>query len=173
MIESFVLVAALIAGQESGKSADLQPPKVIDLLFTVVDVGSTVQDLQVKEIGNVVRIDLAADVLFDFDKSDILPKAEETLSKAAAIIKERAKGTVMVAGHTDSKGGDAYNKSLSERRANSVRDWLRTKGGLGSFKFETKGFGATQPVTPNQKADGSDDPVGRQKNRRVEITIKT
>jgi len=173
MIESFVLVAALIAGQESGKSADLQPPKVIDLLFTVVDVGSTVQDLQVKEIGNVVRIDLAADVLFDFDKSDILPKAEETLSKAAAIIKERAKGTVMVAGHTDSKGGDAYNKSLSERRANSVRDWLRTKGGLGSFKFETKGFGATQPVAPNQKADGSDDPAGRQKNRRVEITIKT
>ncbi len=170
MMYVFLLVA-LIAGQESGKSADLQPPKVIDLLFTVVDVGSTVQDLQVKEIGNEVRIDLAADVLFDFDKSDILPKAEETLNKAAAIIKERAKGTVMVAGHTDSKGGETYNKSLSERRANSVRDWLRTKGGLVSFKFETKGFGATQPVAPNQKADGSDDPVGRQKNRRVEIVI--
>src|SRR5438445_1011604 len=121
MIESFVLVAALIAGQESGKSADLQPPKVIDLLFTVVDVGSTVQDLQVKEIGNVVRIDLAADVLFDFDKSDILPKAEETLSKAAAIIKERAKGTVMVAGHTDSKVGEAYNMAIIERRTHLVR----------------------------------------------------
>lgn len=113
------------------------------------------------------------DVLFDFDKADILPKAEETLSKAAAIVKQRAKGVVLIGGHTDSKGGDAYNMSLSERRANSVRDWFRTKGGLGSTQFETKGFGAKQPVAPNQKPDGSDDPEGRQKNRRVEITIKT
>src|SRR5207253_8779586 len=118
-------------------------------------------------------VELRDDVLVDFTKSVILPKAEKTLNKAAAIIKDSAKGTVMVDGHTDSRGGHAYNESRSERRANSVRDWLRTKGGLGSFKFETKGFGATQPVTPNQKADGSDDPVGRQKNRRVEITIKT
>src|SRR2546426_12841474 len=132
MILTFLLVA-LIAGQEGGKSADLQPPKVIDLLFTVVDVGSTVQDLQVKEIGNEVRIDLAADVLFDFDKADILPKAEETLSKAAAIVKERAKGTVRVEGHTDSKGGNDYNMRLSDRRAQSVVAWFRTKGGLGNM----------------------------------------
>src|SRR4029077_9349067 len=110
--------------------------KVTDLAGNPVEISGTVQDLQVKEIGNEVRIDLAADVLFDFDKSDILPKAEETLAKAAAIVKQRAKGTVMIAGHTDSKGGDAYNMPLSERRANSVRDWLRTKGGLGSTQFE-------------------------------------
>lgn len=168
-----LLLLAALAIQESGKTADFQPPKVLDLIFTVTDIGGTVQDLQVKEIGNEVRIDMNADVLFDFDKSDILPKAEETLSKAAAIIKERAKGIVMIAGHTDSKGGDAYNVSLSERRANSVRDWFRTRGGLGSTRFEAKGFGSKQPVAPNQKPDGSDDPEGRQKNRRVEITIKT
>jgi len=167
-----LLVALPLFGQESGKTGDLAPPKVIDLIFTVTDVGAVVQDLQVKEIGNEVRIDLAADVLFDFDKSDILPKAEDTLSKAAAIIKERAKGTVMIAGHTDSKGGDAYNMALSERRANAVRNWFRTRGGLASISFDAKGFGAKQPVAPNQKPDGSDDPEGRQKNRRVEITIK-
>jgi outer membrane protein OmpA-like peptidoglycan-associated protein len=136
-----------------------------------VEIGGNVQDLQVKEIGNEVRIDLNADVLFDFDKWDILPKAEETLSKAAAIVKERAKGTVRINGHTDAKGSDAYNMRLSDRRANSVRDWFRTKGGLSAFNFETKGFGATQPVAPNKKPDGSDDPEGRQKNRRVEIVI--
>jgi len=183
MIRKLALIALLVAlpavAQESGKVADLQLRitdlefKVTDLSGNPVEIGGTVQDLQVKEIGNEVHIDLAADVLFDFDKSDILPKAEETLGKAAAIIRERAKGVVLVAGHTDSKGGEAYNMALSERRANSVRDWFRTKGGLGTTQFETKGFGAKQPVAPNQKPDGSDDPIGRQKNRRVEITIKT
>jgi len=172
------VVALPVAAQESGKTSDLQfntadlEFRVTDFAGNPVEIAGTVQDLQVKETGNEVRIDLAADVLFDFDKSDILPKAEETLGKAAAIVKERAKGTVMIAGHTDSKGGDAYNMALSERRANSVRDLFRTRGGPASFSFETKGFGAKQPVAPNQKADGSDDPVGRQKNRRVEITIR-
>ena len=161
------------AMQESGKVVELQPPKVLDLVFTVSDIGGTVQDLQVKELGNEVQIELNADVLFEFDKADILPKAEDTLQKAAAIIKERSKGMVMITGHTDSKGGDAYNQKLSEKRANSVGDWLKTKGGLGNTRFETKGFGAKQPVAPNQKPDGRDDPEGRQKNRRVEITIKT
>ena len=172
-------IALPAAAQIAGKVADLQF-NVTDLEFKVTDfagkpveIGGAVQDLQVKEIGNEVHIDLNADVLFDFDKADILPKAEDTLTKAAAIVKQRAKGTVMIAGHTDSKGGEAYNIALSERRANSVRDWFRTKGGLGSMPFDTKGFGAKQPVAPNQKPDGSDDPEGRQKNRRVEITIKT
>ena len=154
------VVALPVAAQESGKTSDLQfntadlEFRVTDFAGNPVEIAGTVQDLQVKELGNEVRIDLAA------------------LGKAAAIVKERAKGTVMIAGHTDSKGGDAYNMALSERRANSVRDWFRTRGGLASFSFETKGFGAKQPVAPNQKADGSDDPVGRQKNRRVEITIR-
>ncbi|HYS53760.1 MAG TPA: OmpA family protein [Thermoanaerobaculia bacterium] len=178
-----ILVVALFAvpalGQETGKTIDFAPAVVRDLQFKITDlsgnpvseVAGTVQDLQVREIGNEVRIDLNADVLFDFDKADILPKAEETLTKAAAIIKERAKGTVQINGHTDSKGDDAYNMKLSERRANAVRDWFRTKGGLASFHFNTKGLGETQPVAPNTRPDGSDDPEGRQKNRRVEIIL--
>ena len=183
MIRKLSVVALAFAtpllAQESGKVAELQfrttdlEFKVTDFAGKPVEIGGAVQDLQVKEIGNEVRIDLNADVLFDFDKADILPKAEDTLSKAAAIVKQRAKGVVLIAGHTDSKGGDAYNQALSERRANSVRDWFRGKGGLGNTQFETRGFGAKQPVAPNQKPDGSDDPEGRQKNRRVEITIKT
>lgn len=176
---AFVFLLALPAfAEEIFRTSDLRD-KVIDLQFKVTDLSgnpvneltANVQDLQVKEIGNEVRIDLAADVLFDFDKADLLPKAEDTLSKAAAIVKERAKGTVRIEGHTDSKGDDAYNMKLSERRANAVRDWFRTKGGLSSFTFDTKGRGETQPVAPNQKADGSDDPEGRQKNRRVQIVI--
>jgi len=180
------MLALPLSAQLAGRTTDLQAAKIIDLEMKVTDlsgnpvsavgggvsaVAGNVQDLQVKEIGNEVRIDLAADVLFDFDKADILPKAEDTLSKAAAIIKERAKGTVRVEGHTDAKGGNDYNMRLSDKRAQSVVAWFRTKGGLGNMTFATKGFGATQPVTPNQKPDGSDDPEGRQKNRRVEIVL--
>ena len=168
------------AAQPAG-SGQLQPPKVLDLVFKVTDLSGnpvsalagSIQDLQVRETGSEVRIELAADVLFDFDKADILPKAAETLNRAAAIIRDRAKGVVRVEGHTDSKGGGAYNLQLSERRANAVRDWLRTNGGLNRVAFVTKGLGATQPVAPNQKPDGSDDPEGRQKNRRVEIIVTT
>ena len=96
-----------------------------------------------------------------------------TLSKAAALVRQRAKGTVRVEGHTDAKGGADYNLRLSDRRAASVVNWFRTKGGLSNMTFATNGFGATQPVAPNQKPDGSDDPEGRQKNRRVEIILST
>src|ERR1700686_869059 len=95
------MLALPLSAQLAGRTTDLQAAKIIDLEMKVTDlsgnpvsaVAGNVQDLQVKEIGNEVRIDLAADVLFDFDKADILPKAEDTLSKAAAIIKGGAKGT--------------------------------------------------------------------------------
>ena len=55
--------------------------------------------------------------------------------------------------------------------AESIRDWLVKKGGLSGVSFTTKGFGETQPVAPNANADGSDNPEGRQKNRRVTIVM--
>ena len=61
--------------------------KTEDLVFNVLDMGGKVEDLTVKESDTEIRIDLAADVLFDFDKADLLPKAEETLQKAADLIK--------------------------------------------------------------------------------------
>jgi outer membrane protein OmpA-like peptidoglycan-associated protein len=143
-----------------------------DLKFTVVDMGGKTQDLQVKETATEIRIDLAADVLFDFDKSTIKLKAATALHSVAEIIKEKGMGrTVRIEGHTDGKGSASYNQSLSERRANSVHQWLAQKEGLGQVKMTTQGFGASKPVVPNTKPDGSDDPEGRQKNRRVEIVV--
>jgi len=111
-------------------------------------------------------------VLFDFDKADILPKAQDALKQAAGIIRDKAKGTVRVEGHTDANGSDAYNQKLSERRAAAVKAWFIDKEGLGNVEFSTAGFGAKRPKVPNKKPDGSDDPEGRQKNRRVEIILK-
>jgi outer membrane protein OmpA-like peptidoglycan-associated protein len=175
-----VLAAANLHGDQ--RDNDPGPPykfNVVDLVYRIdnlvyrVDsIGGVVQDIEIKETPTEVRVDMAADVLFDFDKADLLPKADETLKKAADFIRDHAKGgAVRIEGHTDAKGNDAYNQKLSERRAASVKSWFIAHG-LSNMKFSTEGFGAKKPVAPNTKPDGSDDPDGRQKNRRVELVIK-
>lgn len=134
-------------------------------------LSSSIQDLRVKETATEIRIELAADVLFDFDKADIKPVAQGALKQVASVIRERAKGQVRIQGHTDAKGSDAYNQRLSARRADAVKAWLVSKEGLGKVAFATQGFGAKRPVASSTKPDGSDDPEGRQKNRRVEIVV--
>jgi outer membrane protein OmpA-like peptidoglycan-associated protein len=111
-------------------------------------------------------------VLFDFDKATIKPEAATALHHVAEIIKDKGKGRdVRIEGHTDGKGSATYNQRLSGRRAESVKQWLAEKEGLGQVKTTTQGFGATKPVAPNTRPDGSDDPEGRQRNRRVEIVL--
>lgn len=133
--------------------------------------GNAGWDLQIKEDKAGVYIGFLADVLFDFDKADIRPEAQGALKQAARMIAEKAKGVVRIEGHTDSKGSDVYNQELSKQRAEAVRNWLVQKEGLNQVEFVTEGFGSTRPVVPNTKPDGSDDPDGRQKNRRVEIIM--
>ncbi|HEY3204347.1 MAG TPA: OmpA family protein [Thermoanaerobaculia bacterium] len=146
--------------------------QILDLKFVIEDLGGKIESLQVKETATEIRIELAADVLFDFDKADILPKAANTLKQAAAVIREKGKGTVRIDGYTDSKGSDAYNQRLSARRADAVKNWLVAREGLKGMQFVTEGFGSKRPVAPNTKPGGSDDPAGRQKNRRVEIIVQ-
>ena len=165
-VENIESKVASVGGQVDGVGG-----QVAGVGGKVAGVGGKVADIAVKETALEIRIDLAADVLFDFDKSTLLPKARQTLHKAAGIIGAKAKGVVRIEGYTDAKGSDSYNQKLSERRANSVKDWFINKEGLRRVQFTTQGFGPKNPVAPNKKPNGSDDPVGRQKNRRVEIII--
>jgi outer membrane protein OmpA-like peptidoglycan-associated protein len=161
------LLAANLTGQAPGEKF-----KVLDLVFKVQDLSGKVQDLKIHETKTEVRIDLAADVLFDFDKAELRAEASEALKKVADVIREKARGPVRIDGYTDSKGSDSYNQGLSQRRAEAVRKWLVEKEGLKAVPFQTAGHGAKDPVAPNTKPDGSDDPEGRQKNRRVEIVVR-
>lgn len=145
--------------------------RITDLTGAPVDVAGRIQDLAVSETPTEIRIDLAADVLFEFDKAELLPKAQDVLTRVAAMIREQPRGTVRIEGHTDSKGDDAYNQRLSDQRAAAVKTWLMANG-LSDYAFTTAGMGERQPVAANEKPDGSDDPEGRQKNRRVQIIVK-
>jgi outer membrane protein OmpA-like peptidoglycan-associated protein len=134
------------------------------------DLESAMADLHAKTVGQEIHIELPADVLFDFDKADIRPDAATALAKAAIVIRAHP-GRVRVEGHTDSKGKRAYNLELSERRARAVVRWLEEREGLRGTSFQARGFAETRPVAPNTATDGSDNPAGRQQNRRVEIVV--
>jgi outer membrane protein OmpA-like peptidoglycan-associated protein len=173
-----LLVVQSVRGQEPSneRSAGSLKRVVLDLSYPIIDLkiaasetAGKVEALAIKETPTEVRIELAADVLFDFDKATIRPQAGAALKNVAAVLKDKAKGPVRIEGHTDAKGSDAYNQNLSVRRADAVRQWLVEKEGLKGAKITTQGFAAKNPVAPNTKPDGSDNPEGRQRNRRVEI----
>jgi len=137
----------------------------------VGDVQGALKDLGAKVTGREIKINLSADVLFDFDKWDLRPEAGPALEKVLAVLQGYPKAAVVIEGHTDGKGNDQYNQRLSERRAESVRAWLAQHG--SGAAITTRGWGKARPVAPNTKPNGTDDPEGRQKNRRVEITVRT
>ncbi|MBZ0229272.1 MAG: OmpA family protein [Bauldia sp.] len=145
--------------------------RTTDLVLEGAEVGGEVVPLAVEETETEIRVELSADVLFDFDRSDIKDEAAASLKQVAELIRAHPDRPVRIEGYTDSKGSEAYNKGLSEDRAQSVADWLAEVEGLDGGTFDVVGFGEAKPVAPNEKPDGSDDPEGRQKNRRVEIVI--
>ena len=151
---------------------------LLDLLVQAEDLGGaapdlagTTDDVRVEESETEIRMKLAADVLFDFDRAEIREKARAALEQVAGIIRQYPRQAVRIDGHTDAKGAEAYNQKLSERRAQSVRSWLVDSEGLTETGFQVQGLGESRPAAPNEKPDGSDDPEGRQKNRRVEIVV--
>jgi outer membrane protein OmpA-like peptidoglycan-associated protein len=133
---------------------------------------ATRKELQVKETEKAITMKLEGDVVFDFGKAEIKPEAEETLDKVGTVIAQFPEGKVLIEGHTDSKGSLRVNRGLSKRRAQAVKDWLVKKKSVAGSIITISGFGETEPVAPNTNVDGSDNPQGRQLNRRVEITVE-
>ena len=128
---------------------------------------------QLQQIGRERRFTLAADVLFAFDRADLRPEADTALRKFLTQLgPQTARASLRIEGHTDGKGADAYNDRLAMERARSVQAWLGDRGSIPIAAMNTAGFGKRRPVAPNTRTDGSDDPDGRQRNRRVEIVVQ-
>ena len=114
---------------------------------------------------------LVTDVLFDFDSDALTPAGAEAVGRIAEIVKRFAPANELICeGHTDGRGTEAYNFELSLRRARRVGEALAAAG-IPPEQISAQGLGESRPLTTETKPDGSDDPEGRARNRRVEVVI--
>lgn len=125
-------------------------------------------DARETERGVVVNL---PDVLFEFNSARLTAEARDKVGHIATVLNERGKDRrVSVEGHADAIGSEAYNLALSEHRAESVAQEL-SYDGVREARLTSRGYGKKYPVAPNTNPDGSDNPSGRAKNRRVEVVI--
>ena len=102
---------------------------------------------------------------FDFDKAEIKDEMLPMLEIAKTVFEKDTMSNFVVVGHTDSTGSNDYNQTLSEKRANAIKDWL-IQNGVTASRLESKGYGETRPKYDNYTAEG------RELNRRVVLIIK-
>ena len=110
-------------------------------------------------------------IYYEFDKADLTKDSKFTLDTTIyQLLLENPNIIVEIGSHTDSKGSDDYNIKLSQKRAESVVNYLIAHK-IEARRLRAKGYGETKPIAQNENADGSDNPDGRQKNRRTEFRI--
>lgn len=145
------------AGAGVGQMMDRQEAEMRDAL-------AASEAAAVKREGDLLAITLKGDVSFDLDSDVVRPGLYNELDRIAQIMIKYPQTSILVEGHTDSTGSEAYNQQLSERRANSVKNLLVQRG-VQAYRINILGYGESRPVATNAT------PEGRQMNRRVEIRI--
>ncbi|MGU3373698.1 OmpA family protein [Chryseobacterium sp. M5A1_1a] len=129
------------------------------------DIKETLPGAQVERVGDGIKVTMNESIVnFAFDSSNLTSVAQANLDKLGKVLEDNPDTNINIYGHTDSKGADAYNLKLSQRRADAVKAYLSTKG-IASNRMFTKGEGKNMPVASN------DTDEGRAKNRRVEFAI--
>ncbi|MBR0552323.1 OmpA family protein [Stakelama marina] len=121
-------------------------------------------DVQVVRQGDDLLLRMPSGITFATDSSTVQPQFKPTLDQVSQVLAQYPKTYVDVYGHTDSTGSEAYNQALSERRAQSVADYLSSHG-VNPARIGTRGYGETQPIASNDTEEG------RAANRRVEIKL--
>lgn len=114
---------------------------------------------------------IVKNIYYDFDRAELKAPAKRTLDTTVfTLMKQFPSIVIEISSHTDSKGDDVYNKKLSQKRAESVVNYLISKG-IASNRLRAKGYGEEQPIAPNENPDGTDNETGRERNRRTEFRI--
>ena len=144
-----------VAGNVIGRNMDKQAK----------EIKETLPGAEVERVGEGIKVTMKENMVnFGFDSSDLTSAAKANLDKLAQVLKNNMDTNINIYGHTDSKGTDAYNLSLSERRAAAVKNYLVSQG-VSSSRMFTMGVGEKEPIASN------DTDEGRAQNRRVEFAI--
>ena len=142
------------AGGYIGKRMDKQ----------AAEIENTVPNAEVIREGEGIIVKFESGILFDVDQSTLKTAARNNIESLAVSLKNNPETNILIVGHTDATGTDAYNYRLSERRSASVKSYAQTQG-ISSARLTTEGRGETEPIADNTTE------TGRSQNRRVEIVI--
>lgn len=148
------------------------PPTSVSFTTKGITMSDTldINDVGVEYLSNKEPF-IIKNIYYDFDKFKLRSESQKVLDSTLLVILREAPDIIIeLSSHTDSKGEDEYNMTLSQKRAESVVAYLIKKG-IDKNRLVAKGYGETRPIAPNENPDGTDNPDGRQKNRRTEFKI--
>ena len=153
------LIAAGVGALAGGAIGNYMDRQEANLRHDLAGTG-----VSVTRMGDNITLNMPGSITFKSDSAELDPSFFKVLNSVNVVVKKYNKTVVEVAGHTDSTGAADYNQKLSERRANSVAQYLESQG-LANNRVVTVGAGESRPVADNAT------PEGRQANRRVELTL--
>jgi len=155
--EGAIIGAAIggIAGAAIGKYMDKQEEQFEESLG---------EDAKIERVGEGIHLTFDSGILFKLNSSKLSPLAKEDIRKMAATLTEYPETDILIEGHTDASGSEAYNLRLSKKRADAVKDYAISLG-VSPDRILTKGYGEEEPIATNETLEG------RQDNRRVELAI--
>jgi len=162
-VTSTELEAEIIALEKELAEMEVQRSMGYDPTLLDANVDGT----KILKVGQKIILER---IYFDFDKFNIRDESIIELYKLLVFLTSNPTVVVQISGYTDSRGTDEYNLKLSLNRAKSVVAWLKDRE-IPSKRMMVKGLGETQHIAPNENPDGTDNPDGRQMNRRIELTI--
>ncbi len=128
------------------------------------EIERDIEGAKVERVGEGIKITFSSGILFDVDQSNVKGQYQSELTELSRILNKYGDTNILLVGYTDSTGSEEYNLGLSEKRADSVANYLATQN-VNSARFTTEGYGEAQPVATNDTA------AGRAQNRRVEVAI--
>ncbi len=155
--------SARLDAEQARRDAEAAREEAQDASMAADELKRQIEELNARETDRGLVVTLG-DVLFETGRSDLKGGAAGNLDKLSAFLNEYEDRTVLIEGHTDNVGSDESNYNLSQRRADSVKAYLMSKG-IRSDRITTSGMGEGSPVASNDSA------TGRQQNRRVEVVI--
>lgn len=166
-------IVILIPGKNFGISIESLTPGYLPY-SEIIDINPDEyfeinKDILLEPI-EVIKKDIPSNIFFDYNKADIRVESETELNKLLKLLLDNPNLKAELSSHTDNIGPDEYNMMLSNKRAQSVMDYL-IKHDIEKERLIAIGYGETKPIAPNENPDGSDNPEGRQLNRRTEFKI--
>ncbi len=128
------------------------------------ELNRSLPNAEVQRVGEGIAVTFESGILFPYNSTQILPAGQGNLAQLATSLQKYPETTVLIVGHTDNSGSDAYNQTLSVNRAQSAANYLASRG-IDRSRVRVEGRGESEPIAPNDNAQGS------AQNRRVEVAI--